>query len=732
MEWYRELIQDNATQQSVDISSYFFDQKNDGDDSDTPLVDEGTQNSRDSGILEELFKTNNSKLLPISSEDIPIIKISRKKIPIDDYKKFITDNFRKWAKDSEIRDPYFLENFLKQNKEAEVLLFEDFNTKGVQGGPTPHRMYLDKEGKIKNDFFAFLWQVGSRANKGENKGGSVGVGRLTFCFSSKINTFFMYTKQKYDDQKSYFIGMTNFGKSKGEANYDSIARFGIKGKSDQNLEVASPISEEQDLQRIKKIFQIQRDEPGTSMIVPFPEKELTDENLIINTIKRYRIGIYLNHFQISIGEVLINRETIRTVIKKYMPDKFLGYQDYFNFIEECSNHEINKNLTNVHFDDENPSGIKKEDFKKEDFDKIKLDFDGGQSIAIRLPFIIKARIDNGSEVIIEDNKTFVDIFIKKAENLTGKHDVLRGPMSVSGLRKFEDKECFAIVNIQDPIASEFFRNAETPNHKYFDNTNQDFKKKYEKFSHQIRLVIHSPTNLKRIIDESDTLLDSDAAKDFFNFGSGDESSEDSKNKTKQMGSGKSKFQIPDFLFSNPKGYKIEQIKKGNLVGFKIESVNFKEQCKNTIFKINEFLENNNDDKRLSNEIKRKLSKQLERNEDWLKDKNLDELFPSKIFIKIADDLEGKNTSSYTYHDNELDFDLNNSLRHEINVEKKGDITNVELEGNKITITISGPDYSYQILTDALNIDNANDQSDLRVNVKMETYKKKDGNSIKLY
>ena len=102
MEWYRELIQDNATQQSVDISSYFFDQKNDGDDSDTPLVDEGTQNSRDSGILEELFKTNNSKLLPISSEDIPIIKISRKKIPIDDYKKFITDNFRKWAKDSEI------------------------------------------------------------------------------------------------------------------------------------------------------------------------------------------------------------------------------------------------------------------------------------------------------------------------------------------------------------------------------------------------------------------------------------------------------------------------------------------------------------------------------------------------------------------------------------------------------------------------------------------------------
>ena len=48
--------------------------------------------------------------------------------------------------------------------------------------------------ETRNDYYAFIWDVGSKMDKGDDKGGAVGIGRLTFGLSSKINTFFVYTK----------------------------------------------------------------------------------------------------------------------------------------------------------------------------------------------------------------------------------------------------------------------------------------------------------------------------------------------------------------------------------------------------------------------------------------------------------------------------------------------------------------------------------------------------------
>jgi ABC-type molybdate transport system substrate-binding protein len=96
-------------------------------------------------------------------------------------------------------------------------------------------------------------------------------------------------------------------------------------------------------------------------------------------------------------------------------------------------------------------------------------------------------------------------------------DILRGPMPVSGLRKFTDSDCFALINIQEKKAVDFFRSAETPNHKFFENTNKEFTNKYQKFKHQIALISNASSNLKRVIEEGDTNLDSDATSDFFSF-----------------------------------------------------------------------------------------------------------------------------------------------------------------------------------------------------------------------
>ena len=59
--------------------------------------------------------------------------------------------------------------------------------------------------------------------------------------------------------------------------------------------------------------------------------------------------------------------------------------------------------------------------------------------------------------------------------------------------------------------------------------------------------------------------------------------------------------------------------------------------------------------------------------------------------------------SFRYHNNDLDFDLSNNLRHKIEAKKEGDISDVELSGNQIDISITGPNYSYEFLADILDI-----------------------------
>jgi len=720
MKWYRANFSDDTTQQKVDIFSYFFNQKNlDPDETVTPLSDEGIQNSRDASILKEIINSNNS-LQAANQENVPLIEITRKKIKKEIFEKFITEDYKKWIKDSQVKDKYYLEKYLENNKEVEFLIFEDFNTTGVKGGPSPHKIKMNDGSR--NDFYIFLWHVGSPDNKGNDKGGSVGVGRLTFSFSSKINTFFMYTKQSEDEKKSFFIGMVNLGQSSNNTSYDPIARFGVEGTSEQGRTVPFPIQSEKDLESIKKIFEIRKnDVAGTSMIVPFPEDDLTDENLIKNTINRYRVGLYLNHFKIKIGNVLISRETIKDVIKQNMPKSYDSYLEYFDFIDSAAKIEKENLFFKPTIEENNPSSFKIKDFKEADFEKIRELYNNNEVLGVRIPFRIQERIDTGSSIEIEDHNTYSDVFIKKTQQGSGMDDVLRGPMPVSGLRKFAGGDCFGLINIQDKIAADFFRSAETPNHKFFENTNKEFINKYQKFKHQIALISNSSSNLKRVIEEGDTNLDSDATSEFFSFGVGDENNKNGE-KEKKNNSGKSNFTLPVALFANPKSFNIKKISKNNLVGFKIDSLNFEEECKKTIINIENFFINNSDNKDFTKKIQKQLELQKEKNIKWLNKENLKELFPCKIYITCADDLEGLDDSSFGLHDDDFDFDFSNNLRHEVFQEKNGDILDVELNGNKIILSISGPEYSYSLLTDAFNISSTEDKSDLRLKAEMRNYK----------
>ena len=83
-------------------------------------------------------------------------------------------------------------------------------------------------------------------------------------------------------------------------------------------------------------------------------------------------------------------------------------------------------------------------------------------------------------------------------------------------------------------------------------------------------------------------------------------------------------------------------------------------------------------KEYTKKLDKRLKDQITKLSGWSEGKFLNELYPAKIYVQCAEDVEGAGDVSYSLHDNEHDFDLSNNLKHEIIEEKNGEIENVEI------------------------------------------------------
>ena len=72
---------------------------------------------------------------------------------------------------------------------------------------------------------------------------------------------------------------------------------------------------------------------------------------------------------------------------------------------------------------------------------------------------------------------------------------------------------------------------------------------------------------------------------------------------------------------------------------------------------------------------------------------METLFPAKINIKCAQDIEGQSYAKiFDHHDKNLDFDFSNKISNNIIEKKEGDIIDVEMGINEIDLSINGPNF----------------------------------------
>ena len=164
---------------------------------------------------------------------------------------------------------------------CEFIVIECFGTTGLAGDETEHfRMEVDEE----NHFLSFFRAFGVSGNsRGAAKGGSWGVGKSVYFYSSNIRTIFGLSIREHEDanRKRVLMGKSvmKYHRLNGEP-YVNVGHLGTMENSD---DLVLPFYSQELLDKFSTDFNLKRkDECGLSVVIPYCE--VTEHEEILHAI----------------------------------------------------------------------------------------------------------------------------------------------------------------------------------------------------------------------------------------------------------------------------------------------------------------------------------------------------------------------------------------------------------------------------------------------------------------
>jgi hypothetical protein len=205
------------------------------------------------------------------------------------------------------------------------LCVEDFGTRGLCGN---YHQFDDPEegGEEKNDFYYFWRNVG-RSKKSDNDRGRWGLGKTVFPAVSRINSYFGITVRA-EDQKRLLMGQSVLKLHK--IRNQRRSPYGYFGKFDDDG-FPLPIEAGRFIDQFCSDFRVQRGNgTGLSVVIPYPEKDLSHEGVLQSSIRHYFYPIMAGHLIVEVvrdGRLqTVTAEKIRDVAERLSwPDGDQGH-----------------------------------------------------------------------------------------------------------------------------------------------------------------------------------------------------------------------------------------------------------------------------------------------------------------------------------------------------------------------------------------------------------------------
>jgi len=404
------------------------------------------------------------------------------------------------------------------------LVIEDYRTTGLEGDPN---CFQDPAPNTqRNDFFWFIRNVGRSGKKGGDRG-RWGLGKIVYPAASRVRSMFAYTVRGSDGAR-LLIGRSVLAVHKiDKPQYDSEGYFGRFDDADHKY-FAMPETNGTILDEFVKDFRVHRqpDEPGLSVVIPWPEDDITVDSLVKSVIEHWFWVILEDRLIVRVTldatgeEIMLTGDTIEQIAETYVGQGTAESQSLLRkiaFAREVQS--FDPNSPDSHSLQLYPTNTapKWDDAETrfatpEALEAAREAYRAGRIVAFEVPVRVQ-RVGLNTEEI-----ACFDVYLKRSEG--GEQAVeafLRDGLTISGQRYSREPGSYAIVKAEDNALGTLLGDAENPAHTKWERGGKHFKGRYENGPSLLAYVQRSAQHLGSLLARKQEGIDRDLLRHLFSI-----------------------------------------------------------------------------------------------------------------------------------------------------------------------------------------------------------------------
>lgn len=224
-----------------------------------------------------------------------------------------------WLEESNKKGIDFFKNALEKinNEYINILRISDFNTKG-----------LDGSNRIEHSTWNSLVKSNGVSNKGNNAGGSFGIGKSAPYACSSLRTIF-YSTLDFEGNEAY-QGVSKLTTCK--YNGYLTTGTGYYGYTDKN----TPI-----LEQINLDSAFIRKESGTDIyVIGFMNKDKYKIEILSSVLDSFLVAIWNGKLEVKIDDIIVNKKTLHRIIDEYGDELEGSIINYYMVLQNCKEENI--------------------------------------------------------------------------------------------------------------------------------------------------------------------------------------------------------------------------------------------------------------------------------------------------------------------------------------------------------------------------------------------------------
>ncbi len=394
---------------------------------------------------------------------------------------------------------------------------EDFGTTGLDGD-----IKANDPKEQDNDFWGFFRSIGI-SPKGEDAGGSWGLGKWVFPDASMINAYLGATRRVGED-RTLLMGMAVLRThTLNGMKHPPYGYFAAEAGTQDDEWLPLPIDSQITPDFVKQTiidFRLDRlNSPGLSVIVPYPKKELTPGSIARSVITQYFLPVVRGDLTV---EIQAPGERTRTISAETIGNEVVDIE--MPATDDAHDEESPESLAGVirlakwtmKLDDHAHVTLQVPTSANNSLDLLDLEdlrerYERGDRMAFKIGTRVRQRNSP------ERTPTSFCLYLERADNLTSGHDYfVRGHLSIPRMDHIKSYKARALVVVDGKSdLGHLLRDSEGPAHVSWDPHAQRLKDRWIGGYQRVQAVRRAAVPILQRLTERPDEQQFDALADLF-------------------------------------------------------------------------------------------------------------------------------------------------------------------------------------------------------------------------